>query len=141
MEVQTCAGEVMVIVFWDNEGILLWNSCTEVSKSIRSDVFSHESSFFKKRIRMFRLNRKINQIVILPTAPIKHPSTLICFYLLQGALRGHRFADEDDDEIKHNLHEDLRRFSTEFHAADLQRFTQRWKLIYCSFTNNCTLIT
>ena len=35
---------------------------------------------------------------------------------LKDALCGHRFADDDDD-LKHNVHEDFRRFSKEFYLA------------------------
>jgi hypothetical protein len=88
---------------------------------------------------MFRLNRKTNQILILPTVPIEYPPTLVLwptavctpstpFCLLPGALRVHRFADEDD-VIKHGLREELRRFSTDFRAVDIRRSTQRLEIV------------
>jgi len=68
----------------------------------------------------------MNQIVVLPTVPIKHPPTSI-FWPTAGCAPRTRFAD--DDEMKQSLREELRRFSTEFHATDIQRFTQRWKVV------------
>lgn len=51
------------------------------------------------------------------------PSNFNIFGPLKDALRIRRFVD--DDELKHGVHEELRRFSKEFHATDIQRLTQR----------------
>jgi len=51
------------------------------------------------------------------------PSDFNIFGPLKDALRRRRF--EDDDELKHSVREELRRFSKEFHATVLQRLTQR----------------
>jgi hypothetical protein len=63
-----------------------------------------------------------------PRPPYSPDLTSSDFYLcgpLKDALRGRRFAD--DDELKHSAPEELQRFSKEFYATDIQRLTQRWK--------------
>jgi hypothetical protein len=44
---------------------------------------------------------------------------------LKDALRGRRFAD--NDELKHSVRDELRRFSEELYTTGIQRLTQRWK--------------
>jgi histone-lysine N-methyltransferase SETMAR len=58
-------------------------------------------------------------------SPDLTPSDFHIFGPLKDALRGRRFAD--DDELKHSVREELRRFSKEFYATGIQRLTQRWK--------------
>jgi histone-lysine N-methyltransferase SETMAR len=60
-----------------------------------------------------------------PYSPGLAPSDFHLFGPLKDALRGRRFAD--DDELKYGVHEDLRRFSKEFDATGIQCLTQRWK--------------
>jgi histone-lysine N-methyltransferase SETMAR len=59
-----------------------------------------------------------------PYSPDLAPSDFHLFVLLKDALRGRRFAD--DDELKHSVSEELRRFSKEFYATGIQHLTQRW---------------
>jgi hypothetical protein len=56
-------------------------------------------------------------------SPNLAPSDFHIFDPLKDALRGRRFVD--DDELKHGVREELRRFSKEFHAKGIQRLTQR----------------
>jgi hypothetical protein len=42
---------------------------------------------------------------------------------LKDVLRGQRFVD--NYELEHGVREELRRFSKEFHATDIERLTQR----------------
>jgi histone-lysine N-methyltransferase SETMAR len=58
-------------------------------------------------------------------SPDLAPSDFHLFGLLKDSLRGRRFAD--DDELKHSVREELRRFSKELYATGIQRLTQRWK--------------
>ena len=44
---------------------------------------------------------------------------------LKNDLRRRRFAEEG--ELKHRVHEELRRVSKEFYTISLQRLTQRWE--------------
>jgi hypothetical protein len=43
---------------------------------------------------------------------------------LKDALRGSHFAEY---ELKHNVHEELQRFSKQIYAIGIQRLRQRWK--------------
>jgi hypothetical protein len=61
----------------------------------------------------------MNQVLIFSTVPIS------IFGTLKAALRGRRFAD--DDELKHIASEELRRFSEEFYAIGTQRLMSSWK--------------
>jgi histone-lysine N-methyltransferase SETMAR len=60
-----------------------------------------------------------------PFYPDLAPSDFHLIGPLKDALRGRRFAD--DDELKHSVREELRRLSKEFYATGIQRLTQRWK--------------
>jgi hypothetical protein len=51
------------------------------------------------------------------------PSDFHPFGPLLDAIRERRFAE--DDELKHRVREELRRFTQEFHATGIQRLTQR----------------
>jgi histone-lysine N-methyltransferase SETMAR len=63
-------------------------------------------------------------ISLTPYGPDLAPSNFHLFGHLKDALRGRRFAD-DDDELKHSVREELRRFSKEFYATGIQRLTER----------------
>jgi len=52
-------------------------------------------------------------------------SDLHPFGPLKEALRGRRFAD--DDELKHSVPEELWCFGKEFSGTGIQRLAQRWK--------------
>jgi hypothetical protein len=60
-----------------------------------------------------------------PYSPDLAPSEFHIFGPKKGALRGRRFAD--NDELKHNVREDIRYFGKECRATGLQRLTKRWK--------------
>jgi histone-lysine N-methyltransferase SETMAR len=60
-----------------------------------------------------------------PFSPGLAPSDFHLYGPLKDALGGRRFAD--DDELKHSVGEELRRFSKEFYTTGIQRLTQRWK--------------
>jgi hypothetical protein len=104
----------------------------------------------KQRIRMVRPYRKMNQVLFLhdnarphtslntreaiatmgrtvlphpPYSPDLAPPDFHLFGPLKDALQGRRF--EDDEELRHILHEELRRFRKEFYATGTQRLTQR----------------
>jgi hypothetical protein len=65
--------------------------------------------------------------LIFPTAPIQHPRTYT-FGPLKEDFRGRRFADDDDDdELKHSVPEEIRCFGKEFPGTGIQRLAQRWK--------------
>jgi histone-lysine N-methyltransferase SETMAR len=59
-----------------------------------------------------------------PFSPDLAPSDFNLFDPLKDALRGRRFAD---DELKHSVREELRRFSIEYYATGIKRLTKRWK--------------
>jgi hypothetical protein len=86
---------------------------------------------------------------VLPCPPFTPDLATSDFHIfgpLKDALRGRRFAD--DDELKHSVRDDLRRFSKELYTTGIQRLTQRYKkcvdnegdfvkyapMIYVSFT-------
>jgi hypothetical protein len=75
-KVQTCGGKVMANVFWESEGILLVEFLYRGVK-LHSEWYVQSWKKLKQGIRMFWLNKKISQIVFLPTIPIKHPPTSI----------------------------------------------------------------
>jgi hypothetical protein len=63
---------------------------------------------------------------VLPPAPYSPnlaPSDFHLFGLLNDALRGRRFAD--DDELEHSMHEQLRRLNKKFYATGKERLTQK----------------
>jgi hypothetical protein len=67
---------------------------------------------------------------VLPLPPFSHdlaPSNSRLSGLLKDAILGQCFAE--DDELKHGLREELRRFSIEFYAAGIQRLMQRRKTV------------
>jgi hypothetical protein len=64
-------------------------------------------------------------MILLGGSPDFSPSNFHPFSLLEVALRGRPFADVD--ELKHGVHEELRRFGKEFYATGLQRLMSRWK--------------
>jgi hypothetical protein len=59
-----------------------------------------------------------------PHNPDLAPSDSQLFGPLKEALRGRRFAD-DDDELKHSVPEEPRCFGKEFSGTSIQRFAQR----------------
>jgi hypothetical protein len=81
--------------------------------------------------------------LILLTVSIYHPPTSVFFFCpVKDALQGCRFADEDDDELKHYLREELRRVSKEFYATGIDRLMPRWQSVLIMDTlwkNNLTL--
>jgi histone-lysine N-methyltransferase SETMAR len=60
-----------------------------------------------------------------PYSPDLAPSDFHLFGPLKDALRGRRFAD--DEELKHSMPEELRHFSKDFYVTSIQRLTQRQK--------------
>jgi histone-lysine N-methyltransferase SETMAR len=104
--------------------------------SINSERYVQTLKKFKQRIRRVRPNWKANQVLLLhdnarphtslltreatatmewivllhpPYSPDLAPSDFHLFDPLKDALRGRRFAD--DDELKHSVREELRSFS------------------------------
>jgi hypothetical protein len=61
-----------------------------------------------------------------PFSPHLAPSDLHIFGPLRDALRGRRFAD--DDELKHSVRDELRRFGKVSYTTGIQRLTQRWNM-------------
>jgi hypothetical protein len=133
----------MASIVWDSEGILL-AEFLERGATINSEKL-------KQRIQRVRTNRKVIQFLLLYDNKTAHQSglkggncnngvdcspssslqsqfgtaRLPSFGPLKDALRGRRFAD--DNELKHYVHEGLRRFSRELYSTSIQRLTERWK--------------
>ena len=66
--------------------------------------------------------------IVLPNPPYSPDLAPPYFHLfgpLKDTLRGRRFVD--DDELRHRLREELRRFCKEVYSTDIQRLMQRWK--------------
>jgi hypothetical protein len=65
----------------------------------------------------------MNQVLFpLDTSDIAHFDFRL-FVPLKDALRGRRFADDDD--LHHSFPEELRRFGLEFSGTDIKRLMQR----------------
>jgi hypothetical protein len=62
-------------------------------------------------------------LTLPPYSPVLAPFDLHIFGPLKDALRGRRFAD--DDELKHSVREEFRRFGTGFYATGIQNLMKR----------------
>jgi hypothetical protein len=68
-KVQTSEGKVMASVFWDSEGILLVEFLKR-GDTVNSERHVQTLKKLKQRVRRIWPNRKMNQVLILPTVPI-----------------------------------------------------------------------
>jgi hypothetical protein len=66
----------------------------------------------------------VNTVVDFSYSLDMSPSDFHFLGLLKDALRGRRFAK--DDELKHNGRENLRRFNKGIYATDTQDLIHRW---------------
>jgi hypothetical protein len=120
---------------------ILGERCHNQIRAICADITE-----VKQRIRRVRSNRKMNKVFFLhdnvrphtreaiatmgwtvlshpPYSPDLAPPDFHIFGPLKDALRGRRFTE--DDELKHSVREELRRFSKEFFATGMQLLKQR----------------
>ena len=134
--VQISAGKVTASVFCDLVCGILEERC---HNQVRARFV--EIKNLKQRTRRFRLQTKIKQdpparkrLTVNQSepngaecsfSPDLAPSNFYPFCPLEDALRARRFAD--DDELKHIVREEPRRFGKDFFANGIQPLMQRWK--------------
>jgi hypothetical protein len=133
---RTSEAKGMATVFWSSEGSL-WMELLETCATINSKRYMQTLKSFKQRIRSFRSNRKMNQVLLLdntrPQTSLRttdaiatvgglflfspqsqfNASDLYISGPVQDIRRGRHLTD--DDELKHRV------------CRDIQRLRQRCK--------------
>ena len=145
------AGKVMATVFWDSEGVILFDVLPH-GATINSEVYCATLRKLKKRVQRVRRHKNANELLILhdnarphtslrtreeltklqwtvlphpPYSPDLAPSDFHLFGPMKDALRGKHYAD--DGEVIDAARRWLRHRPVEWYNAGIQALTSRWR--------------
>ena len=148
---QPSAGKIMATIFWDSEGVLMVDYAPR-GRTITGQYYAEELARLKKCIRQKRRGKLTRDVMLLhdnapvhkarvaqaalrecgfeelnhpPYSPDLAPSDYFLFRHLKAALRGRRFADDEDVQLA--VQEWIEQQSGDFWLSGIRSLRDKWR--------------